>query len=157
MQSTSTYCCIHTLVALICIWFELVSHNDNYFCNILRQWLRHYRPAGQGPEKGGLPPPPQKKYAIQVDIIRHFVELHLAHDILQHSLQCTTTYYCIHTLVALICISFELVSHNDNYLRNILRQWLRHYCPAGEGPEKGGLAPPQKKKLRYASQTIYIT
>jgi len=29
--------------------------------------------------------------------------------------------------------------HNDNYLRNILRQWLQDYRPAGEG------APPQKK------------
>jgi len=32
--------------------------------------------------------------------------------------------------------------HNDNYLRNILRQRLRYYRPAGEGSEA---APPQKK------------
>jgi len=48
-----------------------------------------------------------------VDIIRHFIELRLAHDILQHPLQCTTTYYCIHTLV-------KLMPHNESYLRNIL-------------------------------------
>jgi len=34
--------------------------------------------------------------------------------------------------------------HNDNYLRNILRQWLRDYHPMGE-VWGGGLPPPQKK------------
>ena len=48
---------------------------------------------------------------------------------MQRPLQCTTTYYCIHKLVALSGIRFELMPHNDNYLRNILRQWLRYYRP----------------------------
>jgi len=37
-------------------------------------------------------------------LIRHFIEARLAHDILQHPLQRTTTHYCIHTFVALIRI-----------------------------------------------------
>jgi len=36
-----------------------------------------------------------------VDIIPHFIKSRLARDILQRPLQRTTTYYCIHTLIAL--------------------------------------------------------
>jgi len=39
------YYCIHTLVALSHIWFQLMPHNDNYLDNILRQRLH---PAGKG-------------------------------------------------------------------------------------------------------------
>jgi len=84
-----------------------------------------------------------------VDIIWYFNKSLLAHDILQRPLQHTTTYYCIHMLVALSCIWFELMPHNDNYFRNILRQRLRDYSPAGKGS-------PQKKN-NAIQETIYIT
>jgi len=47
-------------------------------------------------------------------------------------------------LIALSGIRFELMPDNDNYLRNILRQRLRYYRPAGEGSEEGA-CPSQKK------------
>ena len=49
------------------------------------------------------------------------------------------------------------MSHNDNYLRIILRQWLRHYRPTGEGTGEGACLALPEKKLLDTSQTIYIT
>ena len=69
-----------------------------------------------------------------------FYRVALARDILQRPVLRTTTYYCIHMLVTLSRISFELMPHNDNYLRNILRQRLWYCRPVGKGsgeaPEK---------------------
>jgi len=53
-------------------------------------------------------------------------------------------HYCIYTLVALSGIRFELMPHNDNYLRNILRQRLQYYRPAGRCLARG-LAPTPEK------------
>ena len=48
------------------------------------------------------------------------------------------------------------MSHNDNYLRIILWQWLRHYRPAGEGTGEGAcLALPEKKITRYKSDYLH--
>jgi len=74
---------------------------------------------------------------------------------LQRPLQRTTTYYCIHMLFVLNGIRLELMPHNDNYLRNILRQRLQYYRPAGEGPGEGACPLPRKNITRYKLNCLH--
>jgi len=46
------------------------------------------------------------------------------------------------------------MSYNDNYLHNILRQWLQHYRPAGKGLGRW-LAPSPEKNTRYKSDCLH--
>jgi len=73
----------------------------------------------------------------------------------QHFAASTATHYymllcyCIHTLVALIRIWFDLMAHNDNYLRKILRQRLQDYRTVGEGSGEGAWKNITQNKSNY--------
>jgi len=70
--STATHYCILLYSYAGCAkshLIEIMPHNDNYLCNILRQRLRYYRPAGEGSGEWACPLPRKKYNAIQVKLL----------------------------------------------------------------------------------------
>jgi len=45
--------------------------------------------------------------------------------------------------------------HNENYLRNILRQRLRDYRPVGDGSGEGACSSSEKNITRYKSNYLH--